>query len=223
MQSQQIRPRPADAFGTPALATLACESARENRDGLYPSHVLGGWRDANGLIVQIRPTAASDVELICEFVRALSFETRYLRFMVALNELSQQTIDRLTRIDHRRDAALIATVKDGVADRGVGVARYALNADEQSCDFAIVVTDEWQRRGLGRRLMTLLVDTATARGLNRIDGDVLAINRPMLAFVKSLGFQMSASNDPVVQSVRLVLDRCPETAAAAFTRHRVAG
>lgn len=207
MQSQQTRSRPADAFDIPALATPACESARENHDGLYPAHVLGGWRDANGLIVHIRPIAAADAELICEFGRALSFETRYLRFMMGVNELSPQTIDRLTRIDHRRDAALIATVNDGVADRVVGVARYALNTDEQSCDFAIVVADEWHRRGLGRRLMTLLVDTATARGLTRIDGDVLAINRPMLAFVKGLGFEMSVSNDPVVERVRLVLDR----------------
>ena len=69
--------------------------------------------------------------------------------MAAVNELSPQMVDRLTGIDHRRDAALIAVVDDGCADRVVGVARYALDADGESCDFAIVVADDWQGRGLG--------------------------------------------------------------------------
>jgi acetyltransferase len=56
------------------------------------------------------------------------------------------------------------------------------------CDFAIVVADNWQRRGLGSRLLTLLGDTACARGLTRIGGDVLTINRPMTAFVSAHGF-----------------------------------
>jgi acetyltransferase len=87
----------------------------------------------------IRPIAASDGEALREFARSLSFESRYLPFNSAVNELDSHTVERLTKIDHRRDAVLIARVRDSKTDRVVGVARYALEADGRSCDFAIAV------------------------------------------------------------------------------------
>jgi acetyltransferase len=157
--------------------------------------------------VQIRSIEVADAGLIREFVRSLSFETRYLRFMSAVKELSARAIDRLTRVDHRRDAALIAVLKTHGAERAVAVARYAVNDDGESCDFAIVVADDWQRRGLGSRLLGLLVDTASARGLKRIGGDVLAINEPMKAFVKAHGFTLNRSHDgPTLVRVERRLD-----------------
>jgi acetyltransferase len=191
------------------------ESARKEqrthrmpKDALsFPAQVRDFWRSPNGSIVRIRPIEIADAELIRDFVASLSFETRYLRFMGAVRELSSQTIDRLTRLDHRREAALVAIVNYDGADRIVGVARYALNADADTCDFAIVVADDWQRRGLGSRLLTLLVETASARGLERIGGDVLAINRPMTAFASAHGFSVTLSeSDPKALRVERRLD-----------------
>jgi acetyltransferase len=130
-------------------------------------------------IVRIRSIKVADAMLIREFVGSLSFKTRYLRFMAAVKGLSAQMVDRLTRLDHHSDATLIGIVNTDGADRVVGVARYAANADDESCEFAIVVADEWQPRGLGSRLLALLVDRASSRGLKRIRGDILAINAPM--------------------------------------------
>jgi len=146
-------------------------------------------------IVQIRSIEVADAPLIREFVRSLSVETRYLRFMSGVKELSAQAIDRLTRVDHRRDAALIAVLENRDADRVVGAARYAANDDGESCDFAIVVADDWRRRGLGSRLLALLLDIASTRGLKRIGGDVLAINEPMKALAKAHGFSLGGSHD----------------------------
>ncbi|HWS66722.1 MAG TPA: hypothetical protein VN325_28505 [Steroidobacteraceae bacterium] len=87
----------------------------------------------------IRPIAASDGEALREFARSLSFKSRYLPFNSAVNELDSHTVERLTKIDHRRDAVLIARVRDSKTDRVVGVARYALEADGRSCDFATAV------------------------------------------------------------------------------------
>ena len=157
--------------------------------------------------VQIRSIEVSDAALIREFVQSLSPETRYLRFMSPLKELSAQMVDRLTRVDHRRDTALIGIVNSDGADRVVGVARYATNDDGDSCDFAIVVADDWQGRGLGSRLLGLLVDTASQRGLKRIGGDVLAINEPMKVFAKAHGFMLGRSHDdPTLVRVELRLD-----------------
>jgi len=172
-----------------------------------PAQVREFWRSPDGSIVQIRPIDSTDATLLREFVGSLSFETRYLRFMGAIKELSSQAIDRLTRVDHWREAALIAVVNYHGADRIVGVARYAMNADDETCDFAIVVADNWQRRGLGSCLLTLLGDTASARGLTRIGGEVLAINKPMTAFVSAHGFSVTLSeSDPRSLRVERRLD-----------------
>ena len=75
------------------------------------------------------------------------------------------------------------------------VARYAVNAGGDSRDFAIVVADDWQRPGLGSHLITLPINNASTRGLKRIGGDVLAINRPMASFAKTHGLSSKRSHD----------------------------
>jgi hypothetical protein len=81
MQTLKTHSGPAHAFGARAVASPAPASVQPERDRLYPRHLVGGWRDANGTLVHIRPITAADAELIRELVRAPSFETRYLRFM----------------------------------------------------------------------------------------------------------------------------------------------
>jgi len=172
-----------------------------------PNHVEGIWCAPEGSIVRIRPIEAADTTLIHEFVTSLSSETRYLRFMAAVKELSGDIPDRPTRVDQQRAAALVAIVIADGADRVVGVARYARNADVESCDFAIVVADDWRRRGLGSFLLTLLIDTACAHGLKRMGGDVPAINEPMKVFAKAHGFTQRRSHDgPRLVRVELRLD-----------------
>jgi len=205
MRIQETDSRRAAAFGERALGFADCGSAPAK--GAYPAHVVGPWRAANGAMVHIRPIAQDDGRLIRDFVRALSFEARYFRFMSAVKELSARTVAQLARIDHRRNAALVAVASEADADRIVGVARYALDSNGESGEFAIVVADDWRRRGLGRRLTTLVIDTAVARGLKRIVGDVLSINTPMLAFVTALGFDAVASKvDPILRRVERRLD-----------------
>jgi len=70
----------------------------------------------------------------------------------------------------------------------VGVARYIANPDGESAEFAIVVADVWQRRGVARALMARLVASATRRGFARLEGSVLRANARMLGFVAGLGF-----------------------------------
>src|SRR4029434_5448472 len=143
-----------------------------------------------------------DADLVRGFVQRLSPETRYLRFMSGVRELSGETLDRLTRIDYERDMALIAVMNEGGVERLVGVVRYAGHPDGESCEFAIVVADDWKGRRLGRHLITLLVEVARARGYKRMDGDVLPVNRRMLEFARSLGFEltMPTNGAPVVRA-----------------------
>jgi acetyltransferase len=79
--------------------------------------------------------------------------------------------------------------------RQLGVARYAINPDEHSCEFAIVVSDETQHQGIGSRLMKALMRAARGHGLHLIEGQVMAGNQPMLKLMSDLGFSVRRSPD----------------------------
>lgn len=157
----------------------------------YPSHLVTSWQAPDGRTVTIRPIRPEDAELEQEFVRALSPETKYFRFMNTLRELSPAQLSRLTQIDYDREMAFIALIEEDGREVEIGVARYAMNPDGESCEFAIVVADAWQGKGLARKLMSLLIECARERGLKYMNGDFLAENRRMIDFVSRLGFQLS--------------------------------
>jgi acetyltransferase len=159
----------------------------------YPAHLAQTWTLPDGAEVLIRPIRPEDAELEKEFVKNLSQETKYFRFMNTLRELSDAMVARLTQIDYDREMAFIATVTNDGTEVELGVCRYAVNPDGESCEFAIVVADEWQHRGVARKLMGVLIDAARERGLKFMNGDFLANNERMLRFVAGLGFVLSPS------------------------------
>jgi len=86
------------------------------------------------------------------------------------------------------------------------VCRYITNPDGASCEFAIVIADEQQHRGLGRRMMTQLITVARAHGLQTMIGHVLGSNGGMLNLCQSLGFVIEDNaEDPAVKRVTLAL------------------
>jgi acetyltransferase len=87
----------------------------------------------------------------------------------------------------------------------IGVARYVRDKKQDSAEFAIVVADAWQGCGIGKRLLAKLIDIARRRGLKRLYGDILGTNRPMLAFVRKLGFTLERHADPTLTRASLEL------------------
>jgi acetyltransferase len=173
----------------------------------YPSHLQTGYQAKDGTQVTIRPIRPEDVRIEQEFVRNLSAESRYMRFMNTIREVSPAQMVRLTQIDYDREMAFVATIDDNGTEKEVGVARYATSPDAESCEFAIVVADDWAGKGLARRLMGVIIDTARSRGLRYMHGDFLSENSRMLAFVASLGFVLSAHpDDPGLKRGVLVLN-----------------
>ncbi|MDP1527178.1 MAG: bifunctional acetate--CoA ligase family protein/GNAT family N-acetyltransferase [Rhodocyclaceae bacterium] len=176
----------------------------------YPSHLVTEYKTQDGLTVKIRPISPEDADMEQEFVKNLSPETKYYRFMNTLRELSQTQLVRLTQIDYDREMAFVAYVDhervDGLEVQ-IGVARYAINPDGESCEFAIVVADNWQGKGLARRLMGVIIDTARSRGIKYMNGDFLSENRRMIQFVTSLGFVLAPHpEDPGLKQGVLVLN-----------------
>ena len=116
-----------------------------------------------------------------------------------MNELTEPMLVRFTQLDYNRDLALIAVCEGEDTETELGVARYSSNADGESCEFALVVADKWQNKGLGTRLMTALIDAARQQGLQRMTGEILTDNRNMRALAVKLGF--SVVSDPEDKSL----------------------
>jgi acetyltransferase len=168
----------------------------------YPSELIWRWVLPDGTRVLIRPIRPEDRQIEQEFVRNLSSESRYFRFMSAVNELSEGMLNRFTQVDYARELALIAVVTEDCHEREIAVARYVENPDSRSCEFAIVVADAWQHRRIGRTLMTCLMRAARSRGLQVMEGFVLSSNHKMLALMHALGFAVrSVEDDPTIKHV----------------------
>jgi len=151
---------------------------------------LGRWpraeRTSSGVPYHIRPLRADDAQRERDFIRKLSPQSRYQRFMHTLREPSDALVDQLVHVDYRRTMALAALSGVGAAERIVGVARYAADSDTE-CEFAVAVADDWQCRGIGSRLAALLFDYAARAGFQTIYGTVLADNQRMIELAQWLG------------------------------------
>lgn len=169
----------------------------------YPVHLIQDWQLPDGRTVTVRPIRPEDAEMEQDFVKRMSDESKYYRFMDTLRELTQAMLVRFTQIDYDREMALVATVPgDDGKELQIGVARYVTNPDGESVEFALAIADDWQKHGIGRKLMTALIECARTKGYRAVVGDVLALNSKMFRLMGSLGFTIHPHpEDPAVKRV----------------------
>lgn len=156
----------------------------------YPSQLVKHHVLFNGTPVTIRPIRREDSGMEQEFVRHLSADSRYFRFMGTLLELPEKKLHYFTEIDYDRHMAFVATVVQEGKEVEIGVARYVATEKPDTCEFAITVDDAWQGTGVAGLLMIALQDAACRHGFRTMEGLVLSTNRKMLKFARQLGFRI---------------------------------
>jgi acetyltransferase len=159
----------------------------------------------DGRTVLIRPIRADDEPSEQEFLDHLSGETHRRRFIKYAGAANPELVHFLTHVDHDRHLAFVCEAQIDGQPHVVGDARYVVNADGRSCEFGIVVADDWHHTGIAQLLMNALMRTARERGLETMDGLVLSDNADMLGFVRALGFEVTEAAPqapPVVRVVR---------------------
>jgi acetyltransferase len=157
----------------------------------YPTELVAKWELSDGTPVEARPIRPEDAEMEQHFVKNLSESSRYFRFMNSVRELTPAMLMRFTQIDYDREMAFVAVRREEGGNEQIGVARYVTDPDGKTCEFAVVIADAWQGKGLGRRMIEILIAVARSRGLETMVGYVLAANQPMLALCAKLGFLIS--------------------------------
>lgn len=164
----------------------------------YPGKYVGSRRLKDGTSVVLRPIKAEDEGLFNELFNSLSNETKRFRFFQIINELSHETLTRFCNLDYDREIAIVAQLQDG--DRKlVGVSRLITEPDGKTGEFAILVGDEWQGKGLGAKLMDAIITVGRDMHLEKIFGLVMQENRKMLNLCAKKGFQSTAEDEDSLQ------------------------
>ncbi|MCK9382677.1 MAG: GNAT family N-acetyltransferase [Sulfuritalea sp.] len=184
-------------------AIVACVASTLSAPGARAGHMVGTdlakfirtHKLLDGRQVCVRPIHAEDAQMEADFVRHLSRDSRYERFMVSMNELPPAKLKYLTEVDYEHHMALVATETRDGKEVEVGVARYVIAPATTRCEFAIAVDDAWQGSGLAGSLMADLMDIARDRGVTEMEGFVLAVNHKMLKFARQLGFSLHRDPD----------------------------
>lgn len=165
------------------------------------------WTVRGGAKVTLRAARTTDQAPLRAFVDGLSRESRYFRFMTG-GPVADETIRHsVSRED--RDVALVLTVGETI----IGNAEYVVNG-EGLAELAVVVADDWQGHGLGRRLIQRLQNLARAARVRGMRGDVLSENRRMLAILRDCGFSARRNpEDSMLHEVSLSFADFQKTAA----------
>ena len=163
---------------------------------------------AGGEEVGIRPIQADDAARLQRFHARLSQRSIYFRFFGLKPRLGDRQAKRFAEVDYTNRFALVAFAS-GEPDEIIGVARFdRLEATDQG-EMAIVVADRYQGQGLGRAMLSLLIEAARARGIRRLQALVLADNVRMIALLRRLGYPYRETSDDGTERIWLDLDDSP--------------
>jgi acetyltransferase len=149
--------------------------------------------------VQARPVRPEDEEVFRRFFLRVTDEDLRLRFFAAVKDFSHPFIARLTQIDYARAMAFVAIDQGGEL---AGVVRLHSDARYETGEYGILLRSDMKGRGLGWKMMELMIDYARCEGLKQIEGEVLAENTTMLEMCAKLGF--SVERNPLDATVRIV-------------------
>ena len=129
----------------------------------------------DGSEIAVRPIEPHDAPLLEIGLEHLSAMSRYRRFRSQVERVDRDELEELTRVDHRRREAVVAF--DPVSGEGIGIARYVIDPrDAEQAEVTYVVTDAWQRRGVGAALLGRLAERARAVGVRRVTATMLQGN-----------------------------------------------
>jgi acetyltransferase len=161
----------------------------------YPTQYVSNWRLKDGTPVTIRPIRPEDEPLIVKFHEKLSERSVYLRYFQPLKLSTRTAHERLTRIcfvDYDREMALVAEFHDPSTgeDRILGVIRLTKIPGAEIAEVAVLILDDFQRRGLGGELVSRSLEIARAEKLKKVIANILPENMEMRALCKRLGFSL---------------------------------
>jgi acetyltransferase len=170
----------------------------------YPTRYVVPWTLQDGEALILRPIKPEDEPLIDEMYATISEESFRGRFFQAVKHASHEMHIRQCNIDYDREMGIVAEAKEHDTRRIVGIGTLVTETSQKSAEYAVLVHDDYQGKGLGYKLLDVLIGIAQEKGLEEIYGFVLADNTKMLNICRKLGFTIKGLPDKI-DRVRLPL------------------
>jgi len=166
----------------------------------YPARYVAPWTMKDGGHVTMRPIRPEDEPLMVRFHETLSERSVYLRYFHLMNLEQRTTHERLTRIcfiDYDREMALVAVRRNAETGESeiLGVGRLMKIHGTGEAEIAVLISDNWQGRGLGKELLSRLLVVAADDKLAHVVADILPDNRGVMRILDKLGFTLKHSLD----------------------------
>lgn len=156
----------------------------------YPSRYVESWRCRDGIPLLLRPIRPEDEALESELLSGLSEESQRFRFFNVLKEITHDMLVKRCNIDYDREMAVVAEYHNGEKRRIVGVVRLLIEPGGETGEYAVLVADDFQGKGLGFKLTDLIIGIAEDKGLKSIYAIMLNDNAKMMHMVERLGFKV---------------------------------
>jgi RimJ/RimL family protein N-acetyltransferase len=155
----------------------------------------------DGRRATIRPIRRDDAARTAAFIDALSTQSKHALFLGGIAQLSDAALQRLCSSRDARDMAYVATVLTADGERQIGVCRYAGADSADGAEISVAVADDWQHQGLGKLLLSKLIDYARAHGVRRLYSMDSASNDAMRRLAHEVGFTEQPDPDDIHQVI----------------------
>jgi acetyltransferase len=170
----------------------------------YPTKYVTHW-SLSGLDVVLRPIRPEDEPLEHEMLASLSEKTMKQRFFQTIKQITHEMHIRLCNIDYEREIAIVAEIKEGERRSIIGMGRLIMEPDRKKAEFAVVVHDRFQGKGLGYKLVDMVVGIGYEKGLKEIYGFILSENKKMANMCRKLGCTIEPMEEEGITRVSLTL------------------
>ena len=165
----------------------------------YPTRFVTPWKLADGTEVLLRPIKPEDEPMIGEMLATMSEEALRDRFFDGIPTFNHERLVRFTNIDYEREIAVIAELTKGKKKRIIGVGRLLGYPESGPGEFTVLVHNEFHGRGLGFKLVDVIIGIAEEKGFTQIGGSISADNERMLTLIEELGFRVESTKDGVTK------------------------
>uniref|UniRef100_UPI0032180874 bifunctional acetate--CoA ligase family protein/GNAT family N-acetyltransferase n=1 Tax=uncultured Draconibacterium sp. TaxID=1573823 RepID=UPI0032180874 len=171
----------------------------------YPESLISKSELKDGTPVVLRPIRPEDEPLWLELLGSCSKDAIYHRFRYDFYFDSHEVATQFCFIDYDREIAIVAEheKEDGTKEL-IGVGRLIADPDVEIMEYAILITDKWQKKELGYTLTKYCEDIAKARGIKKLAAETTRDNKPMISVFRKLNFKIRFNEDTTVSVSKLL-------------------
>jgi RimJ/RimL family protein N-acetyltransferase len=172
--------------------------------GEYPEHLETYRTTKLGQEVLLRPVRISDEPLVKDFFYALSDQSTYQRFISSRKDMPHERLQEFVVIDYTSEMVILAVAPIEEREVVVGVGQYGIDAETHTAEVALVVRDDYQKRGVGTELLNYLTLLARKEGLLGFSAEVLIENRAMMRLFERAGFSIDKKRGAGVYELKML-------------------